>query len=120
VPGPFPLTGRLRQVLSEMLSLLVLLDPLAQAWPFPQQRLVRDLDGGVAHRHQAVPCQPLQHPRRDSVPVHVELRDLRAAAGDGVALAGPDEPEEDHPSLLRFLVGKLCVGSFGEARHRAP
>ena len=48
--GRVPLAAASRDVAAQAAALAVLLDPLAQARPFAQQRFVGDLDGALATR----------------------------------------------------------------------
>jgi hypothetical protein len=100
--------------------LRVLLQPAAEPWPFPQQRLVRDLDLALPDRDQPVVDERGEHIARLPIALHVELRQRDAPAHDGrpFCVGLPREPQQDPARDLTLAGIELAVGGLGQPRHR--
>ena len=114
-----PLGRRLGDVAAKPAPFGVLLDPLAQARPFAQQRLVGDLDAPLRHRDEAAVGQRREHVGHVLVALQVELGERRAAANRGIAFALADQAQHQRAHERLALVGDAGVGALGEARDGA-
>ena len=94
----------------------VLFDPLAQARPLAQQRLVGDLDVSFRHGDEAAVGQRRQHVGHPSVALQVELGEGSAAAHRRVALALADETQHEGAHELLVLIRDAGVGALGQPR----
>lgn len=95
----------------------VLVEPAAEARPFAEQRLVRDLQRSLAHRQQTRIREDGYDARSGLVSLEAELVDRDAAPSHGALVAG-GEPEHDRASHLLLGLAQLAVGFLGETRHR--
>ena len=110
-PCRVPFGRRLGDVTAKPAPFGVLLDPLAQAWPFAQQRLVGDLDGALADGDEAAVGQRREHVGHVRVALQVELGEWSAAAHRRVALALADQAQHDRAHERLALVrdrGRRC------------
>ena len=116
VPG---VSGR-AQVAMQAAPLRVLLQPAAEPWPFPQQRLVRDLDLAVADRDQpVVTSAESTSPRRSSRITSSSASETRRRTTADPSASAAREPQQD-PARYRALPGiELLVGGLGQPGHRA-
>jgi hypothetical protein len=94
----------------------VFLEPRAVSRPFPQQRLVRELDLPVAERQQASVRQRCEN-RARTVDA-LELAPWHSAAGQRSILAA-GEPQHDAARDPSLGVAQLGVGGFRQAGDRA-
>jgi hypothetical protein len=85
-------------------ALRVLVEPRAQARPFAQQRLVRDLDRALADREQAAVGEPRDELGDVGTALDLQLRERDPAAHDraALALALAGEPQQ-HVARQRLL-----------------
>ena len=97
----------------------VLLDPLAQTWPFAQQRLVGDLDGALADGDEAAVGQRREHVGHVLVALQVELGERSAAAHRRLALALADQAQHDGAHERLASVRDAGVRALGQPRDRA-
>ena len=119
-PGCVPLGRRLGDVAAKPAPFGVLLDPLAQAWPFAQQRLVGDLDGALADTvTRRLSASVREHVGDVLVALQVELGERSAAAHRRLALALADQAQHDGAHERLALVGDAGVGPLGQPRDRA-
>ena len=99
-------------------SLGVSLEPAAQPRPFPQQRLVRDLDLPLAHSDQPAPGQPGQHP----APRSSRSRSSSSSATRRRTTASPS-PSPARRSRIRRATSRAVrsspVGRLGEPCDRS-
>ena len=101
----------------QMTALGVLLEPVAQPRPLPEQRLVRDLDGAGAHGEQPVLGQHPEGVGGGAIAVGAELRQWNPPADDRAPLVLVGETQEQLACsrLLRGL--QLPERVLGEPRH---
>ena len=118
-PGRVPLGRRLRDVTAKPAPFGVLLDPLAQAWPLAQQRLVGDLDRALADGDETAVGQRREHVGHPAVALEVELGERGAAAHRRVALALADQAQHEGADERLALVRDPVVRAFGEPRNGA-
>ena len=118
-PGRVPFGRRLGDVTAKPASFGILFDPLAQAWPFAQQRLVGDLDGALADGDEAAVGQRREHVGHIRVALQVELGEWSAAAHRRVALALADQAQHDGAHDRLALIGDAGVGALGQPRDGA-
>ena len=109
-----PLRRRLGDVTAEAAPFGVLVDPLAQSWPFAQESLVGDLDVSFGDGDETAVGQRREHVGSVVVALQVELGQWRAAAHDGVALSLSDEPQHDGAHELLVPVRNPGVRAFGQ------
>ena len=115
-PGCVPFGRRLGDVTAKPAPLGVLFDPLAQARPFAQQRLVGDLDGAFATTvTRRLSASVASTSATSLVALQVELRERCAAADRRVALALADQAQHDRAHERPALVGDAGVGALGQA-----
>ncbi len=114
-----PLGRRLGDVAAKPAALGVLLDPVAQARPLAQQRLVRDLDGALADRDEAAVGQRGEDVGHVDVALQVELGERSAAAHRRVALVLPDEAQHQRAHERLALVRDPRVRTLGQSRYGA-
>ena len=112
-----PVPRRLAELLSDLPSLLILLQPPPQPRPLPQQGLVRDLDRSLAEGQQPVPRELGDHALRDGVALRIELVQRRPPARDGLAIRD-DEAQQDAPDRVALDVGELLERGLGETGDR--
>ena len=110
-----PLARGVVQMQVQLAPLCVLLEPAAQARPFAQQRLVRDLDLALADRDEAIVGE---HGEDFGHAFAFELVERDAATHYGVALAFAGQPQEDPASELAVVGFEPLVGALGQPRHR--
>ena len=118
-PCRVPFGRRLGDVTAQPASFGVLLDPLAQARPLAQQRLVGDLDGALADGDEAAVGQRREHVGHVLVALQVELGERGAAAHRRVALALADQAQHEGAHERLALVGDAGVGALGQPRDGA-
>ena len=118
-PRRVPFGRRSGDVAAQPAPLGVLLDPLAQARPLAQQRLVGDLDRALADGDEAAVGERGEHGGHVLVALQVELGERRAAAHRRVALALADEAQHDRADERLVLLGNACVGALGQPRDGA-
>ena len=94
---PFP--GRLHQVRVETAALAILLEPVLEPRPLPEQRLVGDLDRAFADGEQPACRQDVEHVGHLLVLLGVELGQRNAAAHDG----RPSPAPASRSSTLRAI-----------------
>ena len=90
-----PFGRRLGDVAAHPAPFGVLFDPLAQAGPFAQQRLVGDLNGALADRDQAAVGQRREYVGHVPVALQVQLGEWSASAHRRVALVLADQAQHD-------------------------
>src|SRR5215470_5160769 len=112
-----PLAGTCRHMRAEAPLLAALLQPRGEPRPFPQQRLVRNLDLTVTYREQARPDQLREN--AIGAPGAAELGDRHPPPGDGLSVAG-DEAEHDRAGERPVLLAQPGVDIFGQAGDRTP
>ena len=98
----------------------VLVQPVAEAGPFAEERLVRHLRGSVADRDEARVGEDREHVRGRlvSTGVDVQIGERHTSTDDRVPLAGREaEQKTAGGGLLR--IGKRLVGVLGEACDRS-
>ena len=93
----------------------ILLEPVAQPWPLPQQRLVRDLDLAVADRDQPLGGQDVETCATAS-PSNSLSRARRRTTSVALALAG--QPQQDPPGQRPTRGVEPLVGLLGQPRDR--
>ena len=118
-PCRVPFGRRLRDVTAKPAPFGVLLDPLAQAWPFAQQRLVGDLDVPFRHGDETAVGEGGEHVGHVPDALQVELGQRSAAAHRRVALALADQAQHDGADELLVSVGDSGVRALGEPRDGA-
>ena len=96
-------------------ALAVLLDPLAQARPLAQQRLVGYLDAALRDGDEAAVGQCGEDALDLPVAFQVELGQRRTAAHRRVALALADQAQHDRAHERLVPVRDAGVGAFGQA-----
>ena len=117
-PAGLPLAGRDGEVVMQAPALGVLGDPVAQARPLAQQRLVRDLDAVLRERDETAVGERAEH-APDVLAVGVELAHRHGAAhGAAVGLLA-GQPEQDRARDLALAVAQAAVRPLGEAGDRA-
>ena len=116
-PAGLPLPGRDGEVVMQAPALGVLGDPVAQARPLAQQRLVRDLDAVLGERDETAVGERAEH-APDLLAVGVELVDRHGAAhGAAVGLLA-GQPQQDRARDLALAVVQAGVRPLGEAGDR--
>ena len=118
-PCRVPFGRRLGDVAAKPAPFGVLFDPLAQARPFAQQRLVGDLDVSFRHGDETAVGQRREHVGHVLVALQVELGEWSAAAHRRVALALADQAQHDGAHELLALVGDASVRALGQPRNGA-
>src|SRR5439155_11996768 len=114
-PCRVPFGRRLGDVRTKPAPLGVLLDPLAQAWPFAEQRLMGGLDASFRHGDEPTVGQRCEH-AGNVVALQVELGEWSATAHRRLALALPDQAQPDGAHELLAAVGDASVGAFSQPR----
>ena len=110
-PCRVPFGRRLGDVAAKPAPFGVLFDPLAQARPFAQQRLVGDLDVSFRHGDEAAVGQRREHVGHVLVALQVELGERSAAAHRRIALALADQAQHDaraRAACARRGCGRRC------------
>ena len=118
-PCRVPFRRRLGDVTAKPAPFGVLLDPLAQARPLAQQRLVGDLDDPFRHGDETAVGQRREHVGHVLVALQVELRERSAAAHRRVALVLADQAQHDRAHERPALVGDASVRALGQPRNGA-
>ena len=104
----------MRQLGMEAPPVGVLLEPVAQARPLAQERLVRDLGGPLADRHEAAVRQPVEDA------IGLELLERHAAPYADTVLVVAGETQEDAAGDMLLLGVEALVCALRQSRHRAP
>ena len=118
-PCRAPFGRRLGDVVAKPAPFSIPFDPLAQARPFAQQRLVGDLDGAIADGDEAAVGQRREHVGQVVVALEVELGEGSAAAHRRLALALADQAQHDRPHQRLAPLGDAGVGALGQPRDGA-
>ena len=118
-PCRVPFGRRLGDVTAKPAPFGVLFDPLAQARPLAQQRLMGDLDVSFRHGDETAVGQRREHVGHVLVALQVELPEWSAAAHRRVALVLADQAQHDGAHELPALVGDASVGALGQPRDGA-
>src|SRR5262249_6361949 len=116
-PARRPLSGAGGEMSMKVPALAVLVEPVAEAWPLAQQRLVRDLECPLAHDQQTGLGEDADDTRRGLVSFEVELVQRDSAPYDGSGVI-QSEPQHDAACHLPLCPVQLAVGALGEARDR--
>src|SRR5262245_2190835 len=98
-------------------ALAVLVEPVAEAWPLAQQRLVRDPERPLADDHQTGLGEDADDTRRGLVSFEVELVQRNSAPYHGSGIIR-SEPQHDAARHLPLCSAQLAVGALCEARDR--
>ena len=106
---------RLGQLTMKPQGLTVLAEPLPQARPGPDQRLVGDLNRGVADDKQARPRQSFNDV---GVVVGVQFRTRHAAPGVLGSLPERDQPQQKKAGDLPLVGVERLVNPLGSTRDR--
>jgi hypothetical protein len=117
--GLVPFAGGTDEVAVQRPTLDVVLQPAPQPRPLAQQRLVGYLYGVLALGEQPLVGQGVQHRPDTLVTALGELVEGHPASDHCLALARPDQPQEDPTSGVLVVGVELLPGPFGQPSHRA-